>query len=210
MSVSKADKRKDGNSRKGSRGPQTRGSRTPKLTYWIFGVGVLAIAFIAVALHLRGRTGQGELRQMDTVKIETTKGVVVAEVYPAKMPVTVRNFEDLVKSGFYKDLLWHRVEDWVVQTGDPTGTGAGGSNHTIKLEISKDLKNIRGSLGMARSPEDPNSASSQFYILKTDAPWLDGQYAVFGKVIKGMDVIDQITSSDKVLNITLTEGTTVP
>ena len=130
------------------------------------------------------------------VSIQTTKGDLAIEVYPKKMPVTVANFAKLVKSGFYNGLSFHRVEDWVVQGGDPKGNGSGGPGWSIPLETSPDLRHVRGAVAMARS-QDPDSAGSQFYILKKDASWLDGQYAVFGRVIKGMDVVDKIRAGDK-------------
>jgi peptidyl-prolyl cis-trans isomerase B (cyclophilin B) len=131
-----------------------------------------------------------------TVTMQTTKGDLAIEIYPKKMPVTVANFEKLVQSKFYNGLSFHRVEDWVIQGGDPKGNGSGGPGWTIPLETSPDLKNIRGAVVMARS-QDPDSAGSQFYILKKDASWLDGQYAVFGRVIIGMDTVDQIRTGDK-------------
>lgn len=134
------------------------------------------------------------------VIINTTRGQIVLEVYPDLMPITVTNFDKLVLSGFYNGLTWHRVLDWVIQGGDPKGDGTGGSGQTIKLETNPQLKNVLGAVAMARS-SDPNSASSQFYILKQDQPSLDGQYAVFGKVIKGMDVVDQIQQGDKMLSV---------
>ena len=130
-----------------------------------------------------------------TITIETQKGNIVLEVYPDLMPVTVGNFEKLVKSGFYDGLKFHRVEHWVIQAGDPKGNGTGGPGWTIPLETSGELNNVRGALAMARSSH-PDSAGSQFYILKTDAAWLDGEYAVFGKVTEGMDIVDQIERND--------------
>ncbi len=137
-----------------------------------------------------------------TVRIETNKGLIVMEIYGKLMPVTVANFKKLASSGFYDGLTWHRVEDWVVQTGDPTGTGSGGSGERIKLETSPELKNVRGAVAMARST-DRNSATSQFYILRTDASWLDGDYAVFGRVIEGMDVVDQLAQGDTMTKVTI-------
>jgi peptidyl-prolyl cis-trans isomerase B (cyclophilin B) len=134
------------------------------------------------------------------VTIDTAKGQIVMDVYPDLMPVTVANFDKLVKSGFYNGLTFHRVENWVVQGGDPKGDGTGGSGQTIKLETNPELKNVRGAVAMARS-SDPNSASSQFYILKQDSPALDGQYAVFGMVVQGMNVVDQIQIGDKMLTV---------
>lgn len=165
---------------------------------------LLAVILLVVALTYVQQ--QKDIREAlsvtDTVKMETSKGTVMVEVYPKLMPVTVANFEKLVKAGFYDGLTWHRVEDWVVQTGDPTATGSGGSDETIPLEVSRVLKNVRGALGMART-NDPNSATSQFYVLKSDAEWLDGGYAVFGKVTSGIEVIDQLTAEDTVTKITI-------
>ena len=134
------------------------------------------------------------------VTIDTARGQIVMEVCPDLMPVTVANFDKLVNQGFYNGLTFHRVEDWVIQGGDPKGDGTGGSGQTIKLETNPQLKNVRGAVAMARS-SDPNSASSQFYILKSDASWLDGQYAVFGMVVQGMDVVDQIQKGDKMQTV---------
>lgn len=131
------------------------------------------------------------------VVLNTAKGDIELELYPEKMPVTVENFLKLTDSGFYNGLTFHRVEHWVVQGGDPRGNGTGGPGWTIKLETHPDLKNVRGALAMARSA-NPDSAGSQFYILKTDAPWLDGQYAVFGLVTDGMDVVDKLEMGDKI------------
>jgi cyclophilin family peptidyl-prolyl cis-trans isomerase len=129
------------------------------------------------------------------ITIDTGRGPIVLEVYPDLMPITVANFDKLVKSDFYNGLKFHRVENWVIQGGDPKGNGTGGPGWQIKLETSSQLKNLRGAVAMARSM-DPDSAGSQFYILKKDASWLDGQYAVFGKVVQGMDVVDQIKIGD--------------
>jgi peptidyl-prolyl cis-trans isomerase A (cyclophilin A) len=117
-------------------------------------------------------------------------GTFKIELFADKAPTTVQNFLDLVQRGFYKDMIFHRVvAGFVVQTGDPTGTGRGGSEKTIKLEIHPDLKhNSAGIVGMARA-QDPDSATSQFYITLAPTPQLDGRYAVFGKVIEGLDVV---------------------
>jgi len=130
------------------------------------------------------------------ILISTGKGNISLEVYPEKMPVTVENFLKLTNDGFYNGLTFHRVEHWVVQGGDPRGNGTGGPGWTIKLETHPDLKNVRGAVAMARAAH-PDSAGSQFYILKKDASWLDGQYAVFGRVTEGMDVVDNLEIGDK-------------
>ena len=129
--------------------------------------------------------------------IETDKGAVKAELYTDKAPITTKNFIELANSGFYNGLKFHRVEPgFVVQGGDPKGDGTGGSGKNIPLEIKPELKHIRGALGMARSQE-PDSASSQFYITLAETPFLDGNYAVFGKVTQGMDVVEKIKAGDK-------------
>lgn len=130
----------------------------------------------------------------------TERGTITVEVYPRLMPRTVANFQRLVTSGFYDGLTFHRVEDWVVQGGDPAGDGSGGPGWTIKLEVSPELPNVRGALAMARS-QDPNSAGSQFYILREDAPWLDGMYAVFGRVIDGREVVDALEAGDTIVSV---------
>ena len=123
--------------------------------------------------------------------------VFYVELYPDVAPNTVNNFISLVKKGFYNGLCFHRViEGFMIQGGDPKGNGTGGPGYTIRGEFSKngfknDLKHKRGVISMARSMM-PNSEGSQFFIMHADAPHLDGQYAAFGQVIDGMDVIDKI------------------
>ena len=127
-------------------------------------------------------------------------GIIRIEVDEKAAPITAANFLKLVKEGFYDGLTFHRViSGFMVQGGDPTGTSTGGSKDTIKGEFASNgynnpLKHTRGVISMARTM-DPNSASSQFFIMHADAPHLDGQYAAFGKVVEGMGVIDQIAAS---------------
>lgn len=156
----------------------------------------VAVIVIILAVSIAYWSNTKGVETIKTVTVQTTKGPVVFEVYPNKMPVTVGNLEKLIGSNFYDGLTFHRVADWVIQGGDPLGNGTGGPGWTIPLEINQELKNVRGAVAMARST-DPNSAGSQFYILKKDMPSLDGQYAVFGKVINGMEVVDQIQIGDK-------------
>jgi peptidyl-prolyl cis-trans isomerase B (cyclophilin B) len=148
---------------------------------------------------------EARLGVRDIVRIETDKGLIVMELFPELMPNTVANFESLARAGFYDGLTWHRVENWVVQTGDPTGTGSGGSGQTIRLETHEDLPNVRGAVGMART-DDPHSATSQFYILKADARSLDNAYAIFGRVVEGMDVVDSLKVGDKMTKVTVEPG----
>lgn len=136
------------------------------------------------------------------INIEMANGKnIKIELYPDVAPITVANFEKLVKEGFYDGLIFHRViSGFMIQGGDPTGTGMGGAKEKIKGEflangVRNDLKHTRGVISMARSAM-PNSASSQFFIMHQDAPLLDGQYAAFGKVVEGMDVVDEIAAVD--------------
>ena len=125
--------------------------------------------------------------------------VMKAELYPEIAPNTVNNFISLVKHGFYDGLIFHRViSGFMIQGGCPDGTGMGGPGYSIRGEFSANgfangLKHTKGVLSMARAMS-PNSAGSQFFIMHKDSPHLDGQYAAFGKVIEGEDVIDQIAS----------------
>ena len=132
------------------------------------------------------------------VTITMTNGdVMKAELYPEIAPNTVNNFISLVQKGFYDGLIFHRViSGFMIQGGDPKGDGTGGSKKTIKGEfaqngVENNLSHTRGVISMARS-NDPNSASSQFFIVQADSTYLDGQYAAFGKVTKGMDIVDKI------------------
>ena len=135
------------------------------------------------------------------VKITMENGkTILLKLYPDKAPITCENFEKLVKEGFYDGLIFHRViEGFMIQGGCPNGNGMGGPGWQIKGEFSSngvpnDLKHTRGVISMARSMM-PDSAGSQFFIMHQDAPHLDGQYAAFGKVVEGMDVVDEIATT---------------
>ena len=135
------------------------------------------------------------------VRIEMEDGgVMKAELYPETAPITVANFEKLVKDGFYDGVIFHRViPGFMIQGGDPTGTGMGGPGWNIKGEfaangVPNNLKHTAGVLSMARAM-DPNSGGSQFFIMVDDAPHLDGQYAAFGCLIEGLDVARKIVSA---------------
>ncbi len=134
-----------------------------------------------------------------TIEMQNGKKIKV-ELYPEKAPNTVNNFIDLVTSGFYDGLIFHRViSGFMIQGGDPAGVGTGGPGYTIKGEFSSngfaanDVKHMRGVISMARA-NHPDSAGSQFFIMHQNAAYLDGQYAAFGKVVEGMDVVDEIAS----------------
>ena len=149
-----------------------------------------------------------------SVTLTTSKGVITIQVYQKEAPITAGNFLDLVKRGFYKNMVFHRVEPgFVVQTGDPLGNGTGGfidpkthSERTIALETKPSLKHdVAGVVAMARS-QNPNSASSQFYITLGPASFLDNNYAVFGRVTSGLNVVKQIRVGDKFISAKLVRG----
>ena len=142
----------------------------------------------------------------NTLQLETTKGAITIELRPDLAPNHVARIKELVREGFYDGVAFHRVIDgFMAQTGCPQGTGTGGSGKKLKAEFSKE-KHVRGTVSAARAM-DPNSADSQFFICFNDAPWLDGQYSVWGRVTSGMDNVDQIKRGepvrdpDKILSI---------
>ena len=137
------------------------------------------------------------------IKITMENGeVITAELYPDIAPVTVENFVNLIKKNFYNGVIFHRImPGFMIQGGDPDGTGMGGPGYSIKGEFTSNgfennLKHNRGVLSMART-SDPNSAGSQFFIMVENSPHLDGQYASFGKVTGGMEVVDEIVGTKR-------------
>ena len=139
---------------------------------------------------------------MVVITMENGKQIKL-ELYPEVAPITVANFEKLVKENFYNGLTFHRIiPGFMIQGGCPKGDGTGGPGYGIKGEfaangVKNDLKHTRGVISMARA-QDPNSAGSQFFIMHRDAPHLDGQYAAFGKVVEGMDVVDEIANTSTI------------
>lgn len=134
------------------------------------------------------------------VVMETSEGTIKIRLFPEKAPKTVENFVGLTQNTYYDGLIFHRViPDFMIQGGDPTGTGTGGESlwgGKFDDEFDKDLKNIRGALSMANA--GPNTNGSQFFIVQAEAtPWLDGAHSVFGQVYEGMDVVDKIVAVDK-------------
>lgn len=123
------------------------------------------------------------------IKFTTNKGVFVAEMFEDKAPLTTKNFIELVEKGFYDGIIFHRVIDgFMIQGGDPTGTGMGGPGYKIKDEFGEGLKHDdEGILSMANA--GPNTGGSQFFITMAPTPWLNGHHAIFGKVVEGMDVV---------------------
>ncbi len=176
---------------------------------WIIG-GIAVIAAVVI-LIIFGTNGGKEDKQMisENVKVlvEMENGEdFVLELYPEYAPQTVQNFVDLVTDGFYDGVGFHRiVEGFMAQGGDPEGTGMGGSGVNIPGEFSGNgftqntLSHTRGVISMARS-QDPDSASSQFFICYDDASFLDGQYAAFGKVIEGMETVDGFLEGKRTYN----------
>ena len=161
----------------------------------------LVLAALISALFVFPACGDKPDTSTHRVAIEVQDfGTIELELYPNKAPITVANFEKLVKEGFYDGLTFHRIgKDFMIQGGDPKGDGSGGSDKTIKGEFSQngftrnDIKHERGVISMARGSSN-DSASSQFFIMHGDAPSLDGSYAAFGRVTSGMDVVDAIAN----------------
>ena len=134
--------------------------------------------------------------------LETTQGTIVIELYPDYAPGTVENFKKLIQKKYYDGLTFHRyIEDFMIQGGDPTGTGTGGPGYTIKDEFNE-RKHLTGTVAMAKTSA-PDSAGSQFYICHGPQPHLDGGYTVFGQVIQGMDNVFKLREGDKMSNVTL-------
>ena len=202
----------------------------------VFKKGAVLVGISAMLISLVGCTNNNTSGQKNDEEIETTVestgelpiatikikdfGTIKAELYPDKAPNTVNNFISLANSGFYDGLIFHRViKGFMNQGGDPDGVGTGGPGYSIKGEFSNngytnnDLKHTAGVLSMARA-NDPDSAGSQFFIMAEEASYLDGDYAAFGKVIEGMDVVNDINSvqtnsNDKPLKDVVIESITV-
>jgi len=131
--------------------------------------------------------------------LETTKGKIVVELRPDLAPTHVARITELARQGFYDGVVFHRVIDgFMAQTGDPTGTGTGGSGQKLKAEFSRE-PHMRGTVSMARA-QSPDSGDSQFFICFEESPWLNGQYTVWGKVIEGMENVDKIKRGEPVQN----------
>jgi peptidyl-prolyl cis-trans isomerase B (cyclophilin B) len=138
--------------------------------------------------------------------IETDRGVIELALYPQHAPKTVNNFLFLAKEGFYDEVSFHRViKNFMIQGGDPTGTGRGGPGYKFADELKKNpLRHETGVISMANS--GPNTNGSQFFITHSPQPHLDGRHTVFGKVVSGQDVVDAIQQGDKMLHIEIQEG----
>lgn len=159
-----------------------------KTGYIIFIIALILVIGIYGVMKMTGNATSENIR----VKLQTNYGDIVIELYP-QMPVTAGNFQKLVEKGFYNGVIFHRVIDgFMIQGGDPTGTGMGGPGYEIKDEFTKTSsdKNNRGTIAMANA--GPNTGGSQFFINLVDNNFLNGKHPVFGKVVKGMDVVDTI------------------
>src|SRR3954470_97405 len=156
---------------------------------------------LALVMTLSGGTAMAADLE-NTLYIDVPAGRVVITMRPDLAPNHVAQIKALARRGFYDGVPFHRVIDgFMAQTGDPTGTGTGGSGNKIKAEFSNE-KHVRGTVSMARA-QDPNSADSQFFIVFAPAPFLDGQYTIWGKVVSGMEHIDAIKKGDQARNGTV-------
>lgn len=174
---------------------------------WIWGL-VIAVVVIGAAFFFLPHKQTTEASSLDLSKtyiadiVVKDYGTIEVELNPKEAPLTCENFIELANEGFYDNLTFHRImKGFMIQGGDPNGDGTGGSEKTVKGEFSSNgvensLSHERGVISMARS-SDKDSASSQFFICDADDPFLDGDYAAFGKVIKGMDVVDKIADDAK-------------
>jgi cyclophilin family peptidyl-prolyl cis-trans isomerase len=171
------------------------------------GFVLVAVLFVAsqpadkTPLATLNESGGKELAKNESkgtiVRLETTNGTMKVRLFDEKAPLTVANFVKLVKSGFYDGTIFHRViSDFMIQGGDPTGTGTGGPGYTIKDEFVAGLKHDKkGILSMANTGQ-PNTGGSQFFITLVPTPWLDGKHSVFGELIEGMNVLDAIGKTE--------------
>src|SRR5579872_6247530 len=163
---------------------------------------ILAALATASILTSGGPVSAADLE--NTIYLDVPKGRVVIELRPDLAPKTVARIKELTRKGFYDGIVFHRViAGFMAQTGDPTGTGTGGSGHKLQAEFSHEHF-VRGTVGMARA-QDPNSADSQFFICFAPAPFLDNQYTIWGEVTSGMEFVDQIKKGDQASNGSVTD-----
>jgi peptidyl-prolyl cis-trans isomerase B (cyclophilin B) len=173
------------------------------------GICLLAGFGLAAASYAAGCQGDGAAvpkqpaaEPLPQVTLHTNKGAIVVELAEDDAPNTVANFVSLAEKGFYNGVTFHRVlADFMIQGGDPTGTGSGGPGYVIADEFSPRLRHARGVLSMANA--GPNTGGSQFFITHVACPHLDGKHAVFGRVIEGMDVVDSIRQGDRIEKVTV-------
>ena len=166
----------------------------------------------AIALALAGVSSQTQAQESKTVSdikitVKTSKGAIEGTIYASKVPLTAANFLNLAKRGYYNGIAFHRViPDFMIQGGDPTGTGRGGPGYRFEDEIDPSLKHSRpGLFSMANA--GPSTNGSQFFITHVPTPWLDGKHAIFGEVTKGQDVVNAIKAGDKIETIEIKDST---
>ena len=161
---------------------------------WAF---LFALAFLSVQPAQAATQEEEKPMAKSKFVIETTTGTIEGELYDDKAPNTVKNFTDLAKKGFYDGIIFHRViPDFMIQTGDPTGTGTGGPGYEFRDEFNMKLHHDKpGMLSMANS--GPNTNGSQFFITEAPTPWLDNKHSIFGQVTKGMDVVKAIAHAPR-------------
>lgn len=163
---------------------------------------IFALLSVIAALFIFNNNVNADGRTM--VKLETSKGVIELELYPEQTPVTCANFINLIQRGYYNGIVFHRViPNFMIQGGDPTGTGMGGPGYKFEDEFNSSLRHSgSGILSMANS--GPGTNGSQFFITHVETGWLDGKHTVFGRVIKGQNVVDSIQQGDKIIKATVT------
>lgn len=167
-----------------------------------------SILFAALALAITALPAQSEESMKDIrIIVKTDKGDIEGVLYPSKAPVTVANFLNLAKRGYYDGLKFHRViPDFMIQGGDPTGTGSGGPGYRFEDECTPELKHDKpGIFSMANA--GPGTNGSQFFVTHVPTPWLDGKHTVFGSVTKGQDIVDAVTQGDKIKSIEILDPT---
>jgi peptidyl-prolyl cis-trans isomerase B (cyclophilin B) len=167
-----------------------------------------SILVAALALAITALPAQSEESMKDIrIIVKTDKGDIEGVLYPGKAPVTVANFLNLAKRGYYDGLKFHRViPDFMVQGGDPTGTGSGGPGYRFEDECTPELKHDKpGIFSMANA--GPGTNGSQFFITHVPTPWLDGKHTVFGSVTKGQDIVNAVAQGDKIKSIEILDPT---
>ena len=167
-----------------------------------------SILFVALALAITALPAQSEESMKDIrIIVKTDKGDIEGVLYPSKAPVTVANFLNLAKRGYYDGIKFHRViPDFMIQGGDPTGTGSGGPGYRFEDECTPELKHDKpGIFSMANA--GPGTNGSQFFITHVPTPWLDGKHTVFGSVTKGQDIVNAVAAGDKIKSIEILDST---
>jgi peptidyl-prolyl cis-trans isomerase B (cyclophilin B) len=167
-----------------------------------------SILVAALALAITALPAQSEESMKDIrIIVKTDKGDIEGVLYPGKAPVTVANFLNLAKRGYYNDLKFHRViPDFMIQGGDPTGTGSGGPGYRFEDECTPELKHDKpGIFSMANA--GPGTNGSQFFVTHVPTPWLDGKHTVFGSVTKGQDIVNAVAQGDKIKSIEILDPT---